>query len=49
VAAKVAFILGLQEGADFLRKYHIAGLLVRQDGTWNTVEPWPAQFMEESL
>ena len=47
VAAKVAFILGSQKGADFLRKHRIAGLLVREDGSWNTVEPWPAQIMEE--
>ena len=47
VAAKVAFILGSLRGADFLRRHQIAGLLVREDGTWNTVEPWPAQLMEE--
>jgi thiamine biosynthesis lipoprotein len=47
VAAKVAFILGSQRGTDFLRRHQIAGLLVREDGTWKTVEPWPAQLMEE--
>ncbi len=47
VAAKVAFILGSKPGADFLRRHRIAGLLVREDGTWETVEPWPAQLMEE--
>jgi thiamine biosynthesis lipoprotein len=50
VAAKVAFILGSQQGADFLRRHHIAGLLARKDGTWETVEPWPLwpmQLMEE--
>src|SRR6266851_9940389 len=47
VAAKVAFILGSQQGADFLRRHRIAGLLVREDGTWETVEPWPAYIMEE--
>ena len=50
VAAKVAFILGSQQGADFLRRHHIAGLLAREDGTWETVEPWPLwpmQLMEE--
>lgn len=47
VAAKVAFILGSQQGADFLRKHHIAGLLVREDGTWETVEPLSAHIMEE--
>jgi FAD:protein FMN transferase len=47
VAAKVAFILGARQGADFLRKNHIAGLLVREDGTSDTVEPWPVDLMEE--
>lgn len=47
VAAKVAFILGSRKGADFLRKYQIAGLLVCADGTWSTVEPWPVHLMEE--
>lgn len=47
VAAKVAFILGSQQGADFLRQYNIAGLLVRADGTWQAVAPWPVASMEE--
>jgi len=47
VVAKVAVILGSRPGADFLRKHRIAGLLVREDGTWETVEPWPTQLMEE--
>jgi thiamine biosynthesis lipoprotein len=47
VAAKVAFILGSRQGAEFLRRHHIAGLLVYTDGTWETVAPWPAQLMEE--
>jgi thiamine biosynthesis lipoprotein len=47
VAAKVAFILGSRQGADFLRRYRIAGLLVCEDGTWETVEPWPAYIMKE--
>lgn len=47
VAAKVAFILGSRAGSAFLRKHHIGGLLVRQDGTWETVEPWPAQRMKK--
>jgi thiamine biosynthesis lipoprotein len=47
VAAKVAFILGSRQGADFLRRYRIAGLLVREDGTWETVEPWPTYIMKE--
>ncbi|MBA2286175.1 MAG: FAD:protein FMN transferase [Ktedonobacteraceae bacterium] len=47
VAAKVAFILGSDSGADFLRQHHIAGLLVREDGTWDAVEPWPTHLMKE--
>ncbi|HZO71003.1 MAG TPA: FAD:protein FMN transferase [Ktedonobacteraceae bacterium] len=46
VAAKVAFILGAQEGSGFLRKHQIAGLLVYEDGTWEGVEPWPVYLME---
>jgi FAD:protein FMN transferase len=49
VAAKVAFILGSRQGADFLRRYRIAGLLVHEDGTWDTVEPWPTHIMEEII
>ena len=49
VAAKVAFILGSKPGAEFLRRHRIAGLLVHEDGTWDTVEPWPVQLMEEII
>jgi thiamine biosynthesis lipoprotein len=41
VAAKVAFILGPKSGAAFLRRQGIAGLFVHEDGTCETVEPWP--------
>jgi FAD:protein FMN transferase len=47
VAAKVAFILGSKSGAEFLYKHRIAGLLVHEDGKWETVEPWPIDLMEE--
>jgi thiamine biosynthesis lipoprotein len=47
VAAKVAFILGSQKGAEFLRRHRIAGLLIHDDGTWDGVEPWPVQLMED--
>ncbi|HEY6541156.1 MAG TPA: FAD:protein FMN transferase [Ktedonobacteraceae bacterium] len=47
VAAKVAFILSSRQGADFLREHHIAGILIHEDGTWETVEPWPAYIMKE--
>ena len=47
VAAKVAFILGSQRGAEFLHKRQLAALLIHNDGTWETVAPWPMQLMEE--
>ena len=47
VAAKVAFILGSRQGAEFLRSHHIPGILVHEDGTWQTVEPWPVHLIEE--
>jgi FAD:protein FMN transferase len=47
VAAKVAFILGSRQGADFLQRHRIAGLLVHENGAWATVEPWPVHLMEE--
>ncbi len=47
VAAKVAFILGSRQGANFLREHRIAGLLVHEDGAWETVEPWPTHIMKE--
>ncbi|MDQ2885317.1 MAG: FAD:protein FMN transferase [Chloroflexota bacterium] len=47
IAAKVAFILGLEQGADFLRAHGFAGLLVSEDGCWETVAPWPVHLMRE--
>lgn len=47
VAAKVAFILGSREGTAFLRRYRIPGLLVRLDGSWESVPPWPVELMRE--
>lgn len=49
VAAKVAFILGSKPGAEFLRRHRIAGLLIHEDGTWETVEPWNRELMEEII
>ncbi len=49
VAAKVAFILGSKLGAEFLCRHRIAGLLIHEDGTWETVEPWNIQLMEEII
>src|SRR5205807_5074333 len=47
VAAKVAFILDSRQWADCLRRHRIAGMLVGKDGTWESVEPWPAHLTEE--
>lgn len=47
VAAKVAFILGSEQGADFLQKHHIPGLLVLEDGSWVSIDPWPVELMQE--
>ncbi len=47
VAAKVAFILGPKSGAAFLRRQGIAGLFVHENGTWESVEPWPTDLIEE--
>jgi len=41
VAAKVAFVLGMERCAAFLRSHQLAGLLVGTDGSWRAVEPWP--------
>jgi FAD:protein FMN transferase len=49
IAAKVAFILGSKAGAEFLRRHRIAGLLIYEDGTWGTVEPWNIHLMEEII
>jgi thiamine biosynthesis lipoprotein len=47
VAAKVAFILGAKQGTKFLQQHNIGGLLVHEDGSWETVAPWPTQLMKE--
>jgi thiamine biosynthesis lipoprotein len=45
VAAKVAFLLGVERGSEFLHNLAFAGLLVREDGTWTTVGSWPRNAM----
>jgi thiamine biosynthesis lipoprotein len=45
VAAKVAFLLGAEQGSEFLRRYALSGLLVREDGTWMAVGSWPRKAM----
>jgi thiamine biosynthesis lipoprotein len=46
IAAKVAFILGARQGAAFLRRHNLAGLLVREDGYWESVNSWPVHVMK---
>ena len=41
VAAKVAFLLGMERGSEFLHNHGLAALLVQRDGTWKTVGSWP--------
>ena len=45
VAAKVAFMLGAEQGSEFLHDLAFAGLLVREDGVWTTVDSWPRDAM----
>ena len=45
VAAKVAFLLGAEQGSEFLRRHSLAGLLVQEDGTWATVGSWPRETL----
>lgn len=46
VAAKAAFVAGIQEGAALLAEYGVAGLFVRRDGSWVPVGSWPVQHMK---
>ncbi len=45
VAAKVTFLLGIEQGSEFLRRHALAGLLVQEDGTWTTAGSWPREAM----
>lgn len=45
VAAKVAFLLGEEQGSEFLCRYDLAGLFVREDGNWTAVGSWPGEAM----
>ena len=47
VAAKVAFLLGPEQGRDFLQRRGLAGLLVGLDGEWISAGPWPGELMQE--
>jgi FAD:protein FMN transferase len=46
VAAKVTFLLGREQGTDFLSKHKLAGLLIQQDDTWTAAGNWPVELMK---
>jgi len=45
VAAKVAFLLGIEQGSQFLLRYGLAGLFVQGDGSWQAIGSWPKEAM----
>jgi thiamine biosynthesis lipoprotein len=45
IAAKVTFLLGVEEGSAFLRLHGLAGLLLLEDGSYVTVGSWPKDSM----
>ncbi|MGZ6364024.1 MAG: FAD:protein FMN transferase [Ktedonobacterales bacterium] len=46
VAAKAAFVAGIQQGTALLAEYGVAGLFVRRDGSWVPIGSWPVQYMK---
>jgi thiamine biosynthesis lipoprotein len=49
VAAKVTLLLGPRDGAHFLQRHHLAGLLVTEDGEVQRVGPWVKELTESVL
>jgi thiamine biosynthesis lipoprotein len=47
VGAKAAFLAGTDAGRKFIERHGLAGLLVREDGSWTTAGAWPAWLMKE--
>lgn len=47
VAAKVAFMLGEEQGKEFLVSHGLAGFIAREDGSWTTAGSWPVSVMKE--
>jgi thiamine biosynthesis lipoprotein len=45
VAAKVAFVRGMERGQAFLQQHQLSGLLVDRDGNWETTGYWPVDMM----
>ncbi len=48
VAAKAAFLLGAQAGAEWLRAHDLAALLVCDDGQPRAVGSWPTEALEQA-
>ncbi|HEV8193527.1 MAG TPA: FAD:protein FMN transferase [Ktedonobacterales bacterium] len=47
VAAKAAFVAGVEQGSSLLREYGLAGLLTLKNESWRAVGAWPADDVEE--
>jgi thiamine biosynthesis lipoprotein len=48
VAAKVAFLLGREQGSSFLQQHSLAALIVEEEGNWTAVGSWPVAAMQEA-
>ncbi|HLL79681.1 MAG TPA: FAD:protein FMN transferase [Ktedonobacteraceae bacterium] len=46
VAAKVAFVLGMERGKAFLTQHKLSALLVGKDGRWGATGYWPVDMMQ---
>lgn len=46
IAAKTAFLLGVEQGRKFLNQRGLSGLLVGLDGEWTSVGAWPGELMQ---
>ena len=46
VAAKVAFVLGMERGKAFLQEHQLSSLLVDLDGQWEATGYWPVEMMQ---
>jgi FAD:protein FMN transferase len=46
VAAKVAFLLGPEDGKIFLHKHGLAGMFLFENGEWTTAGSWPIDRMQ---
>jgi len=49
VAAKVAFVLGMERGKAFLQQHDLSGLMVDADGRWEATGYWPMDMMQLSI